>query len=138
MGGDLDLYRQLLGYETMKEHHLDPLDRAPSWRESEAPKDDDDPLVQSLDGTWRRMALAALDHGYSTQNVLYATIGRVSSWSGLESEMWARRRRGFETLLSDPDDRIIGIGRSGIEYTKERERSAIDREKEVAVEGHRR
>ena len=136
VGGDLDLYRQLLGYETLKEHHLYPLDRAPGWRESEAPKDDDDPLVQSLDGTWRRMALAALDHGYSTRDILSATIGRSWSWSGLESEMWARRRRGFEALLSDPEHRVAEIGKDGVECTKVWERYATDREKEEAVEGH--
>ena len=136
VGGELDLYRQILGYGTLKKHHLDPLDRAPNGWELETPQERDvDPLVAPLDGAWRRMALAALDHGYSTQDVLNATIGRRSSWSGAESKMWARRRRGFEVLLRDPDDRIAGIGKSGVEYTKERERSAIDREKQVAVEG---
>ena len=135
VGGELDLYRQVLAYETLKEHHLDPLDRLPNrW---EALKDRDvDPLVAALDGTWRRMALAALDHGYSSQDVLNATIGRLLSWRGAESEMWAKRRRGFEVLLSDSDDRIAGIGKSGVEHTKERERYAIDQEKQVAVEGH--
>ena len=137
VGGDLDLYRQFLGYENLKSHHLDPLDRAPTWREAETPKKGDvDPLVESLDSTWRGMALAALDHGYSSQDVLNATIGRLLSWRGAESEMWAKRRRGFEVLLSDSDDRIAGIGKSGVEHTKERERYAIDQEKQVAVEGH--
>ncbi len=137
VGGDLDLYRQLLGHEKLKIHHLDPLDRAPTWRDAEMPKKGEvDPLVESLDSTWRGMVLAALDHGYSTQEVLSATIGRLSFLGRSESKVWDRRKRGFAVLLRDPDDRIAGIGRIGVEYTKERERSAIDREKAVAVEGH--
>lgn len=132
VGGDLDLYRQFLGHDKLKAQHLDPLNRGSHWRESETAKEHD---VQSLDGTWRSMALAALDHGYSTQDVLDATIGRYQSWSGAASEMWARRRRGFESLLDDPDARIAGIGRSGVEHTKEREQYALDREQEEAVEG---
>ena len=136
VGGDLDLYRQFLGYENLKSHHLDPLDRAPTWREAETPKEGDvDPLVESLDSTWRGMALTALDHGYSTQDVLYATIGRLSFWGSSESKVWARRQLAFAVLLRDPDDRIAGVGRSGVEYTKERERAAIDREREMAVDG---
>lgn len=127
VGDDLDLYHRLLNSKTLKRHHLDPLERASNW-ESETP-------VQTLDGTWRRIALAALDHGYSTQDILDATNGRVWSWSGAESEMWARRRRGFEALLNDPDDRIVRIGRAGVEFTTKSERYAIQRETEEAVEG---
>ena len=137
VGGDLDLYRCLLRSETLKEHHLDPLHRAPDWRKSERRRiyDDRGPLFQSLDDTWREMALAALDHHYSTQQVLDATIGRSWSWSGEESDMWARRRREFEALLNDADDQIVQIGRAGVEYTTERERYALDRETMEAVDG---
>ena len=128
VGDDLDLYHRLLNSETLKRHHLDPLDRASNWWKSELP-------AQSLDGTWRRIALAALDHGYSTQEILDATNGLVWSWSGAESEMWARRRRGFEALLNDPDDRIVRIGRAGVEFTTKSKRYAIQRETEEAVEG---
>ena len=137
VGGDLDLYRRLLRSETLKDHHLDPLHRAPDWRKSERRRihDDSGPLFQSLDDTWREMALAALDHHYSTQQVLDATIGGSWFWSGEESDMWARRRLEFEALLNDSDDQIVQIGRAGVEYTTERERYARDRETMEAVDG---
>ncbi len=128
VGDDIDLYHRLLNSKTLKRHHLDPLDRASNRWKSE-------PLAQPLDASWRSMALAALDHGYSTQEVLVATDGRVRTWSGAESEMWARQRRGFEALLNDPDDRIARIGRCGVEYMTEREENATLREVEEAVEG---
>ena len=137
VGGDLDLYRCLLRSETLKDHHLDPLHRASDWRKSERRRihDDRGPLFQSLDDTWREMALAALDHHYSTQQVLDATIG--GSWfrSGEESDMWARRRREFEALLNDSDDQIVQIGRAGVERTTKLERYARDQETMEAVDG---
>ena len=137
VGGDLDLYRRLLRSETLKDHHLDPLHRASDWRKSERRRiyDDRGPLFQSLDDTWREMALAALDHHYSTQQVLDATIG--GSWfrSGEESDMWARRRREFEALLNDSDDQIVQIGRAGVERTTKLERYARDQETMEAVDG---
>ena len=116
VSGDLDLYRQLIDAESLEEHHLDSLEGSP-------------------DATWRQMALAALDRGYSVQDVLDATIGRSRSWTGPASEMWAGERRGFEALLNDDDDRIVAVGRAGVQYTSTRERVAIDRETAEAVEG---
>ena len=116
VSGDLDLYRRLVESESLKEHHLDPLEGGPN-------------------GTWRRIALEALERGYSTQDVLYATNGRFWTWEGAESEMWAGRRVAFEELLSDPDPRIVEIGRAGVEYATEREELAKLRETEEAVEG---
>ena len=136
VGGDLDLYRRLLRSETLKDHHLDPLHRASDWRKSDRRnRRGAGPLSPSLGDTWREMALAALDHHYSTQQVLDATIGRSWSWSGAESDMWARRRREFEALLNDPDDQIVEIGRAGVKYTTESERYALDRETKEAVDG---
>ena len=116
VNGDLDLYRQLLDSESLKEHHLDPLEGSP-------------------DATWRRIALAAMNRGYSVQDILYATGGRIRSWVGPASAMWAAERREFEALLNDADDRIVAVGRAGVEYTKAREQEAIAREKAEAVEG---
>ena len=116
VGGDLDLYRRLVDSEPMREHHLDPLEG-------------------SLDGTWREIVLIARDRGYSVQDVLHATLGRIRSWMGPASEMWAGERRGFEALLNDADDRIATVGRAGIEYTSWREQEATARETAEAVEG---
>ena len=116
VSGDLDLYRQLVDAESLEQHHLDPLEGGP-------------------DATWRPIALAALDCGYSVQDILDATIGRSRSWVGPASEMWAGERRAFEALLNDADDRIVAVGRAGVQYTSTREQDAIDRETAEAVEG---
>lgn len=116
VSGDLDLYRQLVEAKSLKDHHLDPLEGGPS-------------------DTWRPMALAALDGGYSTQDVLDATNGWYWTWEGRESDIWAGRRKAFEELRNDPDPRIVEIGRAGVDYTSERERVAKRRETEEAIEG---
>ena len=116
VSGDLDLYRRLVDSESLKEHHLDPLEG-------------------DTGGTWRGMALEALNRGYSTHDVLDATNGRFWTWVGAESDMWAGRRKAFEELLNDRDPRIVEIGRAGVQYTTEREELAQRRETEEAVEG---
>ena len=116
VGGDLGLYNQLLDSRSLENHHLDPLEGDP-------------------DHTWRTMALAARERGYSTQDVVDATLGSGWSWLGSESDMWAGRRQGFEALLNDPDDRIAEIARAGADHTTEWERAALDRERETTVEG---
>lgn len=105
--GDLGLYRQLLDSTSLKDHHLDPLEG-------------------SLDTTWRRLTLEALDRGYSATDILHATTG---------SAMWALERGGFEALLNDADARIAAVGREGVEYTSAREHEATLRERTQAVEG---
>ena len=116
VNGDLDLYCQLLDSESLKEHHLDPLEGSP-------------------DATWRRIALAAMNRGYSVQEILYATGNGIRSSVGPASAMWAAERREFEALLNDADDRIAAVGRAGVEYTSAREQGAIARETVKAVEG---
>ncbi len=115
-GGNLDLYRQLVDSEPMREYHLGPLEG-------------------DRDGPWRGMVLIALDRGYSVRDILYATLGQSRSWMGPASEMWAGERSGFEALLTDADSRIRAVGRAGTEYTIIREQEAVVRETAMAVEG---
>ena len=114
--GDLRLYRQLLDSTTLKDHHLDPLEGSP-------------------DATWRRLAVAALDRGYSVPDILDATTGGIRTWSGPASAMWAAERRELEALLNDSDVRIAAVGRAGVEYASAREHEAALRERTAAVEG---
>ena len=116
VSGDLDLYRQLVESESLKEHHLDPLEGDP-------------------DDTWRPIAVAALDRGYSSQDVLNATIFGPRICVGPASEMWAGLRRAFEELLNDRDPRIVETGRAGVTYAAEREEFEMRRETREAVEG---
>ena len=114
--GDLGLYRQLLDSTSLNDHHLDPLEG-------------------SLDATWRRLALAALDRGYSVTDILHATTSAIRTWSVSESAMWAAERGRFEALLNDADARIAAVGREGVEYASAREHEATLRETTRAVEG---
>ena len=116
IGGDPDLYGQLLESKSLEPHHLDPLKGDPG-------------------DEWRGMALAALERGYETQEVVDATLGGSFSWVGPESEMWKGRRQDFEVLLNDPHGRIAEIGAVAVQYTTAREDAALAREREIAVEG---
>ena len=118
VGGNLSLYTTLLHSKSLKGHHLDPLEGRP-------------------DKKWREMALVALNHGYSTESVANATVGRGWSFFGSESEMWLGRRQPFEALRDDPDFRIAEIGLVGVEYTTARLEDAVARERQEAVEGLR-
>lgn len=105
---DISLYRRLLEASDLAEYHLAPLAGKPCE-------------------TWRKKALAALDHGYSIDAVKRATKratlpGRSSVWSGPRSEMWAGWRRAFESLHGDADPRIADIGRRGAKEAGEGER----------------
>ena len=114
IGGDIELYVQLIGSETLKKHHLDPLVRDPN-------------------DAWARLASTALRHGYTEQDILDATLIRGRAWWGSESEMWAGQRQAFAALLNDPDPRIAEIGLASVEYMTEREQDAIRRETQRSV-----
>ena len=114
---DVSLYRRLLETSDLAEYHLAPLAGKPCE-------------------TWRKKALAALDHDYSIDAVTYATLpGRSWVWSGPMSEMWAGWRRAFETLLDDADPRIADIGRRGADVAGEQERQELENERYEAVHG---
>ena len=51
------------------------------------------------------------------------------------SEMWAAERLAFEALLDDPDPRLVHVGKSGVEFARERQRHAVRIERYNAVHG---
>ena len=113
---DIDLYRRLLNANELAALHLAPLAATPS-------------------AAWRSMARAALDHGYSVDDVVAASIRRSRFWTGSPSKMWAAERLAFEALLDDPDYRIRRVGKSGAERAAERERHDARIERLDAVYG---
>ena len=113
---DIDLYRELLEKSDLKESHLAPLAGKPS------------------EG-WRRKALVALGKGYSIDDIVRGTFGRLGFWSGPVSEMWAGWRQAFESLRGDVDRRIAGIGERGAEIAGERENHALEIERQEDVHG---
>ena len=116
VGRDPEVYGLLLTLKKLESHHLSPLQGDPS-------------------GSWRSMAVLALDHGYSCEEIVDANLGGSWSWQGNLSEMWAERRRHFEKLQHDDDARIGEIGRLGVGEVSGMESSAKDREREEAIYG---
>ena len=116
IGRDLEVFVRLLELERFKPYHLSPLQGEPS-------------------GDWRGMAVLALDHGYSCEDVVDASMGGAWTWAGNESEMWAERRRHFEQLQDDDDARIAEVGQLGARTLAGLESRARAREREEAVYG---
>ena len=117
VGDDEGVYRTLLDAEDLASFHLAPLEGKPD-REG-----------------WRTKAIMALDRGIGTDKIARATLGTSHGWSGLESEMWAKWRRSFESLLDDGDRRISRIGQQGAEIAGKWEHTALERERYEAVHG---
>lgn len=116
VGCDPEVYERLLELEKLKPHHLSPLQGEPN------------------DG-WRNLAVLALDHGYSCEDVVDANLTGPRSWQGNASEMWTEYRHRFEKLREDDDSRIVEVGQLGALAVSGREKSAKEREREEAVYG---
>ena len=118
VGGDLDLYRELLDFPQLTKYHLAPLATMP-------------------DQPWAMKAILALNAGYSVNAVIEATILNGGLWRGSESEMWAGWRRRFEALNEneETDSRVFDLARHGAKVTSEREEQAQNRDRYRAVHG---
>lgn len=119
VGGDTDVYAALLARHDLRNYHLVPLEGTPSPE-------------------WRAKAVAALNAGYSKGEVLQATRLTSWSWVGNMSDMWAERKREFDTYLADADPRIAAIAREGSEETARRLEDCLTEEREEAVHGRER
>ena len=118
VGNDASVYRRLLQSEQLKDYHLAPLLGEPS-------------------GAWRDLAILALDHGYSCQDVLDANLNEASFRfrKGKDSEWYAELRSQFEQLQADEDSRIVEVAQLGTQTVGKREQRAKEREREEAVYG---
>ena len=116
IGNSVEVYGHLLRSENLKDYHLSPLLGKP--------------------GTdWRSIAILALDHGYSCEDVLDANLGGGRSWEGDESEMWAELRLRFEQFEDDDDFRMVEVGQLGTRAVSKLEKRAKEREREEEVYG---
>lgn len=116
VGNDADVYHHLLELERLKYYHLSPL------------------LGEPI-GLWKEIAILALDHGYSPQDVVEANLGGERSWAGHESLMWAELRNHYEQLQTDKDIRVSEIGDIGTRIVGNMEQRAKERERDEAVYG---
>lgn len=103
IGDSVELYRVLLKDKKKKPFHLTPLSRfkssvigEESWEEEK----------------WIENAKAALDAGYSPEDIVFAVLSSWS-WSGKESDMWSHWKGRYENLCSNGDKRIQKVGEIG-------------------------
>jgi len=116
VGSDSEVYGRLLELEKLKSYHLSPLQGDPGR-------------------AWRSMAVLALGHGYSCEEIVDANLDGSWLWEGNLSEMWGEHRRHFEELQHDDDARIAEVGRLGVETVSGMENRAKEREREEAIHG---
>jgi len=118
--GDSDnLYRCLLNNIQLKEYHLFPLFGGPN------------------EG-WARKAIIAVEAGYSSRDIVFATRFdglHGFSWEGNASIMWNEWKNKFEPFLINSDSRIIDIARTAIEYAENEIKDALVAERHEAVFG---
>jgi len=112
IAGDAQLYHRLLAEPSAKRLHLLALIGHPS-------------------PTWAKLAVAAMDSGYTPAIVHDAAGGSVRSWSGEQSAYWESWRKDFEELQGSDDPRLKEVARLGIEQaTALRDRSLREEENE--------
>lgn len=116
IGRDSELYRQFLGMQDLKRHHLVPLEGHP-------------------DPQWTGLALEALSAGHQPQEIVDAAFGTGWSWSGEESDMWQGWIDAFEALGQHKDERLQVIARDGAERARRMRDDALKRERDEAVYG---
>ncbi len=129
VGGDLELFLHLLSREELEDVRLDPLC-----------VDNDDrphpqPVVQEFGLHWQKMAIAALDRGFSEADIFSATQGSGFSWSGPLSSMYASRLIPFEKLLQHEDIRLRKVGQIGAQHFSELKDRHLTQEKRATIKG---
>ena len=119
ISSDVDAYRTLLQRQDLSDYHLSPLEVV-------------------ISDSWRNKALAALDAGYTLDQVRRATEPSAYSWSGEMSDMWKERKDQIDPFLQDPDARISAIARHMSERFSKRIFDSLAEERERAINGRRR
>jgi ATPases with chaperone activity, ATP-binding subunit len=84
---------------------------------------------------WVEKALIALNAGYSAQDIVGATVGLDSSWTGEESNMWQGWIDDFEPLLRHDDPRICSVAEMATAKLKSLQLAARQSERRAAVYG---
>lgn len=93
---DPELFRDLLAIDTLRPHHLRPLQGVP-------------------DEAWAEMAQAALEAGHSSAEVAAAAFPSSYIYYGHGVEYWSRWKEAFRALASDPRRGIREVGQHGHE-----------------------
>jgi len=122
IGNDIALYKRLLSKESHKDIHLLPLTID---------------IKQEFDEAWIEKAKAAIEAGYTPEDIADSARGHSWSWSGNISEMWKKWVVLFSILCENEDRQIQKIGEIGKASAKAELDRAIEEENREAVYGRR-
>lgn len=126
---DMELFLHLLSRKELEGVRLGPL-RLDSGSGLQAEN-----VVHDFDEGWQKMAIAAMEHGFSEAEILSATQGGGFSWSGSMSSMFAAKAAPFEKLLQNPDNRLRKVGQIGFQQFSELRDAHLAAEKRAEVRG---
>lgn len=124
---DVDLVRELVGRDADVFRALLANPRLQAWHLS--------PLAGEPDGEWIPLAVAALDAGYTAQEVAEAAYGIMPGWEGRESTFWHSWADRFRALEEQEDVRLREVGRIGREDAEASEARAAAAERDREVTG---
>jgi hypothetical protein len=129
VGRDMELFLHLLAREELEGIRLDPLcmDFGSGLHAEN--------VVHDFDEGWQKMAIAAMEKGFSEQDILGATQSGSYGWSGSMSSMFAAKLAPFEKLLQHPDARLRKVGKIGFDHFSKQRDGHLAYEKRAAIRG---
>jgi hypothetical protein len=126
VGRDIETFLHLLSRKELEGVRLDPLN---------VNRDGPQSTAREFDEAWQRMAIAAVDAGFSETEIFSATQGGAFSWSGPMSSMYAAKLAPFQKLMQHPDPRLRRVGEIGSQHFTELRDNNLALEKRAAVRG---
>jgi hypothetical protein len=129
VGRDLELYRHLLSCNELQGVRLAPLRLDGDF----GPQAEN--VIHEFDEGWQAMAIAAMDKGYSAEEIFAASQAGGYGWSGPMSGMFAARRVPFEKMLHHPDPRLQNVAKIGFEHFSKLREETLASEKRREIRG---
>jgi hypothetical protein len=129
VGRDIDLFRHLLNREELRDHRLDPLQVDYDFGHQT------ENVVPELDEGWQNLATAALEAGFSEEQIFSASQSGGGGWVGSQSSMYAARAAQFEKITQHPDGRLRRIGEIGSNHFSKARDKHLAVEKRSAIRG---
>jgi hypothetical protein len=126
---DVELFLHLLSRQELRDVRLDPL-RMENGNEPRRQSD-----IQEFDDAWQKMAIAAMEKGFSEIDIVSATQRGGFGWSGPMSSMFAAKLAPFEKLLSHPNTKLQNVGKIASEHFSKLRDKHLAAEKRAAVRG---
>lgn len=127
VGDDLELYRSFLEIPSWKEKHLMPL----LWSARRMVVDE----KPDLDSTWVKKAQAAMDAGYSPEEVARIKLLSPRTWCGEESLMWQTWEEAFRNLGEQDNPLVHRLAVAGTNLASAQKQRALDQERIEAIHG---